>query len=106
MATRCCTEPLSRHAYSYAIAAGEKDGVVVTPNGCHMAVYHTMMSVLYACIAWGADGTATLLHIVGCHGAWLKQFKHALKMRSTFAGSLRLLMPCVTMAMAVTVCKS
>ncbi len=35
-----------------------------------------------------ANGTATLLHTIGCHGAGLKQIKHPFKMCLAPAGSL------------------
>ncbi len=35
-----------------------------------------------------ADGTATLLHTVSCHGAGLKQFKHPFKMCLSPTGRL------------------
>jgi DNA-binding beta-propeller fold protein YncE len=80
-------EITGRHLQSYTIAAGEKRGLVVSPNGRYMAVSYWFENKLRV-YRLEADGTSTLLHTVGTGGTGPKRFFNPRKMCLSPAGNL------------------
>jgi DNA-binding beta-propeller fold protein YncE len=68
-----------KHIRTLAIAAGEKYGLVVTPDCRYMAVSYSREQKLRV-YRIEADGTLTLLHTFGSKGTGPKQFNHPFKM--------------------------